>query len=42
MYHLTVLMVERNIPIEDVFEELNKRSAKIGNLKNMKVVDRNT
>ena len=42
IYHLTVLMVERNIPLEDVYAELDKRSAKIGNLKQMKNVDRNT
>lgn len=41
-YHLTVLMVERKIPLEDVFEELDKRSEKIGNLKNIKNTDKNT
>ena len=42
IYHLTVLMVERKIPLESVYAELDKRSAKIGNLKQMKNVDRNT
>lgn len=42
IYHLTVLMAEREIPLEKVYEELDKRSAKIGNLKQMKNVDRNT
>ncbi len=42
IYHLTVLMVENGLPLEDVMEELDARSAKIGNLKKMKVVDRNT
>ncbi len=42
IYHLTVLMVERKIPLENVYAELDKRSAKIGNLKQMKNVDRNT
>ena len=42
IYHLTVLMAERNIQLSDVYAELDKRSAKIGNLKQMKNVDRNT
>ncbi|MBQ2881586.1 MAG: phosphoribosyl-ATP diphosphatase [Clostridia bacterium] len=42
IYHLTVLMVERKISLDDVYAELDKRSAKIGNLKQMKNVDRNT
>lgn len=42
IYHLTVLMVENGLPLEDVMEELDARSAKIGNLKKMKVVDKNT
>ena len=42
IYHLMVMMVERNIPLEDVLEELSRRSQKIGNLKQMKSVDRET
>lgn len=33
MYHLMVLLVEKNIALEDISEELNKRSKKIGNKK---------
>lgn len=32
-YHLLVLMAEKGIPLEEVKEELEKRRAKIGNLK---------
>ena len=42
IYHLMVLMAERKICLDDVYAELDKRSAKIGNLKQMKNVDRNT
>ena len=37
-----VMMVERNIPLEDVLDELDRRSRKIGNLKQMKQVDKET
>ena len=40
IYHLMVMMVERDIPLEDVMAELRRRSLKIGNLKVMKQVDR--
>ena len=40
IYHLMVMMVERGIPLEDVMAELHRRSLKIGNLKVMKQVDR--
>ncbi len=40
IYHLMVMMVERGIPLEDVMAELRRRSLKIGNLKVMKQVDR--
>lgn len=33
MYHLMVLLVEKNIKLEDISEELNERSKKIGNKK---------
>ena len=33
IYHLTVMMVDQNIPLEAVMEELDHRSQKIGNLK---------
>lgn len=41
-YHVMVLMVEAGIPLDAVMAELEKRSHKIGNLKQMKVVDHNT
>lgn len=40
MYHLMVMMVEKGIPLDDVLEELDRRGQKIGNLKQMKQVDR--
>lgn len=40
IYHLTVMMVEKDIPMEAVLDELDRRSLKIGNLKQMKQVDR--
>ena len=33
LYHLTVMMVDQQIPLEAVLEELDRRSQKIGNLK---------
>lgn len=42
MYHLTVLMVEMGIPLEDVMTELDRRSEKTGNLKTFHNVDKNS
>ncbi len=42
MYHLQVMMVECGVEFEAVEKENDIRSQKIGNLKKMKVVDRNT
>lgn len=42
LYHLTVMMVEQKIPLDAVLEELDRRSAKIGNLKQFHVSDHNT
>lgn len=42
MYHLMVMMVELGIPLDDVLSELNRRAQKIGNLKVMKTVDKET
>ena len=42
IYHLIVMMKECDVNITDVLGELDARSKKIGNLKTMKVVDRNT
>lgn len=40
IYHLMVMMVEKGIPLEDVLTELDRRAKKIGNLKQMKQVDK--
>ena len=42
IYHLMVMMNICELPLDDVLADLEKRSKKIGNLKKMKVVDRNT
>ena len=42
IYHLMVMMAEKGIPLEDVLEELDRRSKKIGNLKKMHGSDHNT
>lgn len=42
LYHLTVLMVEQGIKLEDVEAELQKRRGKQGNLKQFHQVDKNT
>ena len=42
IYHLTVMMVQAGIPLEAVMNELDTRSAKIGNLKQFHVSDHNT
>ena len=42
IYHLMVLMAAQDIPLDAVLAELERRSHKIGNLKQMKVVDRET
>ena len=42
IYHVFVMMAEKNIPLEDVLRELNQRSRKIGNLKTFHVSDHNT
>ncbi|MBQ8509920.1 MAG: phosphoribosyl-ATP diphosphatase [Clostridia bacterium] len=42
LYHLVVMMNERGLALDDVLGELDARSKKIGNLKVMKKVDRNT
>ncbi len=40
MYHLLVLMVSKGVPMENVAEELEKRSQKIGNLKEFHQTDK--
>lgn len=42
LYHLTVLMVEQDIPLSAVLEELDRRGQKIGNLKVFHQSDHNT
>ena len=40
IYHLMVMMAEKDIPISDVLVELDRRAQKVGNLKQMKQVDK--
>lgn len=40
IYHLMVMMAEKGIPLNDVLGELDRRAQKIGNLKQMKQVDK--
>lgn len=40
IYHLIVMMAEKEIPLDDVLAELDRRAQKIGNLKQMKQVDK--
>lgn len=42
IYHLFVMMVEQGITVDEVMEELAKRSQKTGNLKTFHQVDHNT
>ncbi len=42
LYHLTVLMVNEGITLDEVETELGKRSEKTGNLKNFHQVDKNS
>ena len=42
IYHIIVLMVNQRIDLSEVLGELEKRSAKIGNLKTIKSTDKNT
>lgn len=42
MYHLLVMLAAQDIPVSAVMEELDRRSQKIGNLKTMRVQDRET
>lgn len=40
IYHLMVMMAEKGIALDDVLAELDRRAQKIGNLKQMKQVDK--
>lgn len=40
IYHLMVMMAEKGIPLDEVLAELDRRAQKIGNLKQIKQVDK--
>lgn len=42
LYHLTVMMVDQGIPLEEVLAEIADRSKKTQNLKPMHKVDKNS
>ena len=42
IYHLLVMCEDQSLPVSDIYAELEARSMKIGNLKQMKNTDRNT
>lgn len=42
LFHITVLMAQQGVSPEQVAAELRKRSAKTGNLKQMRQTDKNT
>lgn len=42
IFHLTVLMAQQGITPDDIANELSRRSMKTGNLKKMRVTDKNT
>ena len=42
IYHLCVLLASLDIEFSDVLIELEKRTKKLGNLKTMRVTDKNT
>ena len=42
IYHLMVMMAQQDIPLDAVLAELDRRSQKIGNLKQLKTVDHET
>jgi len=42
LYHLTVLMAEQGITVDEINEILRERSKKTGNLKTFHQVDKNT
>ena len=42
IYHLQVMLCDVGVSIDDVFEEMDKRSRKTGNKKILKKVDKNT
>jgi phosphoribosyl-ATP pyrophosphohydrolase len=42
LYHITVMMAERELPLENLLAELDKRSEKTGNLKQFKTVNKDS
>ena len=40
IYHLLVMMAQKDIPLDGVLAELDRRARKIGNLKQIKQVDK--
>lgn len=42
LYHVQVMLSDVNVPFEAVLAEIDRRSQKEGNKKNMKTVDHNT
>ncbi len=42
IYHLLVMMADQEIPLSAVMEELDRRSKKIGNLKQFHVTDKDS
>lgn len=42
IYHLMVMLCAQDIPLDDVLAELERRSEKIGNLKQMRQTDKET
>ena len=42
IYHLFVMMAQQGITVDEVMDELAKRSQKAGNLKQFHTVDKNT
>ena len=42
IYHLIVMMAAEDIPLDEVLGELDRRSAKIGNKKQIKLTDKDT
>lgn len=42
LYHLLVLMAEQSISVEEINEILEERRQKTGNLKEQKIIDKNT
>ena len=42
LYHMIVMMVDRGVTVEDIEKIMVERSKKIGNLKQMRVTDKET